>query len=33
MEKEHLTSLKDSLLYCEDPGGWFAMQEKTNVDG
>ena len=33
MEKEHLTSLKDSLLYYEDPGGWFAMQEKTNVDG
>jgi len=33
MEKEHLNSLKDSLLYCEDPGGWFAMQEKTNVDG
>jgi len=33
MEKEHLTSLQDSLLYMEDPGGWFAMKEMTNVDG
>jgi len=33
MEKEHLTSLKDSLLYFEDPAGWFAMKEMTNVDG
>lgn len=33
MEKEHLTSLRDSLLYFEDPGGWFIKQEMTNVDG
>jgi rubrerythrin len=33
MEKEHLMSLQDSLLYMEDPGGWFATKEMTNVDG
>jgi rubrerythrin len=33
MELEHYRSLKDTLLYFEDPAGWFAMQEKTNVDG
>jgi rubrerythrin len=33
MEKEHLASLQDSLLYMEDPGGWFAAKEMTNVDG
>jgi rubrerythrin len=33
MEKEHLLSLKDSLLYFEDPVGWFASQEKITLDG
>lgn len=33
MEKEHLLSLKDSLLYFEDPVGWFASHEKTTLDG
>jgi rubrerythrin len=33
MELEHYRSLQDTLMYFEDPSGWFAMQEKTNVDG
>jgi len=33
MELEHYHSLKDTLLYFEDPSGWFLMKEKTNVDG
>jgi hypothetical protein len=33
MEKEHLLSLKDSLLYFEDPVGWFTSQEKITLDG
>ncbi len=33
MEQEHLQSLKDSLLYFEDPVGWFTSHEKTTLDG
>ncbi len=33
MELEHFHSLKDTLLYFEDPAGWFAMKEKPHIDG
>jgi len=33
MEREHLNSLKETLLYFEDPANWFALHEKPGLDG
>lgn len=33
LELEHMNSLKETLLYFEDPAEWFAMQEKPTLDG
>jgi rubrerythrin len=32
IEREHLVSLKDTLLYFEDPAAWFAAREKPHFE-
>lgn len=33
IENEHLLSLKETLLYFEDPAAWFSQQEKSGLEG
>ncbi len=33
IEGEHLASVKDSIFYLEDPGGWLAAKERSGLDG
>lgn len=33
MEMEHMLSLKDTLLFFEDPATWYEEQEKPHLDG
>ena len=33
LELEHMNSLKDTLLYFENPTAWFAQSEKPTLDG
>lgn len=33
MEREHSQSLKETLLYFEDPAIWFAEREKPAIEG
>lgn len=33
LELEHRNSLKETLLYFENPSDWFAQQEKPTLDG
>jgi len=33
IEREHLNSLKETLLFFEDPATWFAQHEKPGLDG
>jgi rubrerythrin len=33
LEREHLLTLQDSLLYFENPADWFAEHEKSQLEG
>ncbi len=33
LELSHMNSLKETLLYFESPADWFAVQEKSTLDG
>jgi rubrerythrin len=33
IEREHMLSIKDSILYLEDPEGWFESKERAGLDG
>jgi rubrerythrin len=33
IEREHLLSIKDSILYLEDPEGWLESKERQGLDG
>jgi rubrerythrin len=33
LEREHRLSLENTLLFFEDPEGWFQMNEKPHLDG
>lgn len=33
IENEHLSSLKDTLLFLEDPATWFEEHEKPHLEG
>ena len=33
IEGEHLASVRDSIFYLEDPGGWLAAKERSGLDG
>ncbi|MCX5896178.1 MAG: ferritin family protein [Proteobacteria bacterium] len=33
MEMEHYLSLKETIVYFEDPAAWFADHEKPHLDG
>lgn len=33
IEREHMLSIQDSLLYLEDPGSWFESKERRGLDG
>ncbi|MEI6127704.1 MAG: ferritin family protein [Pseudomonadota bacterium] len=33
MEREHFLSLRETLLYLEDPAQWFFQQEKPGLEG
>jgi rubrerythrin len=33
LEREHRLSLEDTLLFFQDPEGWFQMNEKPHLDG
>lgn len=33
MEREHMLTLQDSLLFFENPGDWFAEHEKSQLEG
>jgi len=33
IEKEHLNSLKDTLLFFEDPETWYLQHEKPHLEG
>jgi rubrerythrin len=33
IEREHLLSIKDSMLYLEDPAAWFEEKSRVGLDG
>ena len=33
IEREHMLSIQDSLLYLEDPQSWFESKERQGLDG
>jgi rubrerythrin len=33
LEREHRLSLEDTLLFFQDPEGWYQMNEKPHLDG